>query len=263
MAATTTMANVAIFSIDYDGCGDLLFQEDRRTDRLKSIFLKHLESIAKTHATAEVYVGSSRQSISINLAAIMSNDNGSCFSNYEKLCAKKRWIFRRLLLADIRNDKPAGTAMRDPRLTCEADGKKLGMITHQLNDARTNHPNEPVDFYFFDDDGKNEILPGLLSYLMVRSELLENIRFFAIRHNWVGAINYGAPSIENQWELAPTVVALPKPPGQQPSLARRVKQDNDKVSCFPCLFSPQKKRQTAPPAQQEREAISQPRKDAL
>src|SRR6476620_9735075 len=97
---------VTIYSLDYDGCGDILFsdllngQEIQPLLEVKKRFSDYLDSKAADADSVEVYVGSNRQSYGLNKFNTEHNKNGSCFLNYQRLCNDKKWTFRTLLLAD-------------------------------------------------------------------------------------------------------------------------------------------------------------------
>ncbi len=138
---TPKKRNVTVLSLDYDGCGDLLFEEasekgafknncdpshEQYLQGLKSAInrtrssFEDLLSIETTDAdVVELFVGSARQNRELDRYNNSCNKNGLCFEMYADLAEKKHWHFNKMLLSDLIDDsgklraKPfkAGTAM--------------------------------------------------------------------------------------------------------------------------------------------------------
>lgn len=169
---------VTIVSLDYDGCGDILFYDIDNGDYfykenmkskakdIQSELMVYLDTISSQSKCTELYVGSARQDICMDENNESFNDNGSCFKNYKKICESKEWIFQTLLLVDIHNDVVAGSAMNDRNICCNflPSKNKNDIILHQIKDARNNHPSAVINFYFFDD--KSTILKNTYKYFL-------------------------------------------------------------------------------------------------
>ncbi|EKD54148.1 MAG: hypothetical protein ACD_60C00120G0018 [uncultured bacterium] len=198
------MPKIAVLSLDYDGCADILFDDliaSYQSEKGSSIsasfiknllllrkkFMSYLNLITQDSAYVELYVGSTRQSIALDDAIAQAQGNGSCFKNYTQLCLEKNWSFQKLLLADVKNTVSVGTAMQNKSLTCTKDQEKIITIQHQLKDAasRISNPDDEINFYFFDDDPKGIIIPALIK---CGGKLLDGIfckiNFFIVKYDW-------------------------------------------------------------------------------
>jgi hypothetical protein len=190
------MANITIFSLDYDGCGDVLFDQlMSRWGHLKFYLLPYKEKLeeflarkTKVGNAVELYVGSNRQSNNLDRLGHFNNQNGWCFKNYQELCKKNKWTFRRLLAADIENGVEIGSAMTPCSTldyTLPLNGSKVTIIENQLRDVAINHPNDKVDFYFIDDDPpQDSLIKKLIHHFETNpnaKKLLRNVRLHIVR----------------------------------------------------------------------------------
>jgi len=199
--------SVTIFSLDYDGCSDILFDElivglDPTNSEKKELLhqRKNLEKFLDEKATesseTELYVGSLRQSHDLDEENHRQSKNGRCLTNLPKLSDEKLWKFRRLLLADEQNKKAAGTAFEDKRLKCKLGLKnnaiksfKIATLMAQLCDASKNHPDKKIHFYFLDDDNRDYILSGIQQYVehdINFTKSYPNICLYLIKFDWYG-----------------------------------------------------------------------------
>jgi hypothetical protein len=219
------MPKTIIFSLDYDGCSDILFQEifikyekhlrDLRPEQrlnidmalkeaknelanfldkkaqeaekvqeVKEVKAKEAKLQSVEQKSVEVYIGSNRQSHALEAFNMSSNENGSCFTNLQKLCEEKSWIFRKLLLADVENNQGEGSAFVDKRLTCTFDKTKIETLQNQLKHVANKHRTDEVHFYFLDDDNKDSILPALRKKFEDGEEIFENIHLHLIKFDW-------------------------------------------------------------------------------
>jgi hypothetical protein len=190
------MPNVCIISLDYDGCGDILFDScfsDNVTDfekasiyKVRQKLLDYFAQITQGADSVELYVGSNRQDFLFDERVGIKNNNGSCFTNFSDFCKKNKWIFNKLLLADIQNGKPSGTSMTDDRMKCQVGNSKISIIEEQIKEIQNNHTKDNVEFYFFDDDEKDFILPDLAGHFTSSKYLLpNNIKSFKlIKYDW-------------------------------------------------------------------------------
>ena len=184
------MTKIIAYSLDYDGCGDIFSDQllkDQYEGKQDKFFLplrqklnQFLDDKAQEAKEVELYVGSNRQSQELDEGNALKHKNGSCFTNFQKLCrdktqAGKIWRFRPLLLG-------------------EWDASKIAILKNQLLDIEHNHPKDEVDFYFFDDDANQEILPGLKTYFEKEENaklISKNIHLHFVKFDWFGEIVEG------------------------------------------------------------------------
>lgn len=190
------MATVIYLSLDYDGCADILFDTIFNDPELNEIrehvltirlyFLAYLLRVINHADVVVLCVGSIRQSIWLDEDNQRTNQNGLCFSNYKTLCDKHGWEFNHLLLADITNKKPPGTAMHDESLQSDIDTLKIKTLTAQIQHAKANYPNDIVKFHFFDDDPKDIILKALTTHFTAsENSLPHNIQQVTLmKYDW-------------------------------------------------------------------------------
>ncbi len=190
------MRKICVISLDYDGCGDILFNniflefksetEKAAIKNIRQKLLAYLTEITKDADQVVLFVGSNRQDFSHNMLCANDFKNGSCFKNYEDLCKKNKWIFNKLLLADIQNGKPAGTSMTNARIHCYVGHSKIDIIKGQFENLKNNYPDDNVSFYFFDDDSKDFILPNLATYFKnPDNHIPDNVKNFKlIKYDW-------------------------------------------------------------------------------
>lgn len=207
---TRIMQRKLFISGDYDSCFDILFEETWLThDNLKEgtdadlstqaeIARDELEEflINKTrNRTVGLYVGSNRQSEFLNASFAKHHKNGDCFENYAQLCEEQNWTFCKLLLADVQNNQPSGSAMQDISLHANVTAtSKLAIIQAQIADIAKNHPNEKVDFCFFDDDTYNAFMPEIAAHY--NDNLPEHINSLTlVRYDWFERAANNNPSI--------------------------------------------------------------------
>jgi hypothetical protein len=204
---------VTIFSLDYDGCGEILFPDivnSHKTDKKmpdsfdfflplltasKNILMNLLNHVSAGSDVVELYVGSARQDILADEGAAKQNsNNGLCFKNFEALCKDKEWTFRKLLLGDAEHNRPAGSTMCNRNLrSTHNTGSKAKLIEAQLSDIEKNYTGMDVDinFCFIDDDyvtdeHKNIYLNELAKIYAVKP-LPASIRNFSlIQFDWYG-----------------------------------------------------------------------------
>ena len=146
-----------------------------------------------------MYVGSNRQSVSLDNFNTQKNKNGSCFTALSKYSQEKDWEFNGFLLADVVDEKfklrnprlESGTAIKNRRYDCEFDELKVSIIKHQLEDVIRNHGSEKkIKFVFIDDDIKNTIIKALQEHFVLNpDELPSNIELTLVKFDWYKAIN--------------------------------------------------------------------------
>jgi hypothetical protein len=103
-----------IISLDYDGCGDVIFLKEPRFVSMQrrnpaayncfkeesAFFLAHLSTLTMGKR-CELYVGSSRQDCQSDKENQAVNRTGSCFDNFRVLAKALDWNFNELLLSDF------------------------------------------------------------------------------------------------------------------------------------------------------------------
>ncbi len=115
--------NITVLSLDYDSCGDLLFEAALENGCFQNICdaghqsYKHgfrgaiqgarsaLEDLLSTETAGadvvELCVGSARQTRRLDKYNASRNTNGLCFEMYANLAEKKYWHFNRMLFGDF------------------------------------------------------------------------------------------------------------------------------------------------------------------
>jgi hypothetical protein len=211
-----TRENIKIISMDYDDCGDVLFDDhinnasdlrENEEDLIPSVLKckeelsQHLQEITEDADNIELYVGSRRQDIERNEFNIQKFKNGSCFKNYAAFCKEKGWIFNKFLLADAQNNQPAGTAMKNSAVKAINKSNiredfKVELICAQLDNIQKEHPDDDVDFYFIDDES---IYLHALKKHFLSNPFPKNIRnLFLIYYDWHRQANNG---LDDTWFL--------------------------------------------------------------
>lgn len=210
------MPKKIIFSLDYDGCADILFDERFAGSDMESfgqeLFVerqrleKYLEEKARESdvCDVEVYIGSNRQDQLIDMILASKNKNGNCLRNIPTFCAQntkrlaggKVWKFNPLLLADVVNKKPAGSAAQDLRLQSYIHGhyNKTPIIKAQLENIAKNHshPDDEVHLYFVDD--QEYVLSDLeLSCRQGVTTIPSNIHVHLVRFDWSAELDNSEP----------------------------------------------------------------------
>lgn len=225
------MPDVVIFSLDYDGCSDILFKEYQRyydyyqadpANRpeyreaamlflLQQKFVEFLKEKAKDAKEVEGYIGSNRQSPALDRLNAKMNDNGLAFINLPQFYQSNGWTFRSLLLADIEHRLSPGSVFKKQSLCpcsrAHFDQDKIQIIKNQLLDAAKNHPDNEVHFYFPDDDTDKKMLPRLKAYF----EKEENREKFKHIHLHLYEFDYYKAVKENK----ETLIEIAHIPGEK------------------------------------------------
>ncbi len=202
------MANITVFSLDYDGCGEVLFPEMLHTNEftiqdvtesrkhLKNFFQEKIKASGEEKPQVELYVGSNRQSQHFNRINKLNNKNGDCFSNYAKYAEDNNWTFKPLLLADVRNNQATGSAISNPGLECEFDKLKIETLKYQIKDIAKNHPNDTIDLYFLDDDASGHGILSALEKKLKKVKFPSNITVHLVKYDWFGGVVEKKPFID-------------------------------------------------------------------
>ncbi len=150
MAGTQTKAvmqdaDLIVFSLDYDGCGDLLFDdwfdefdsaELVRARAQQQFLTQWLRTRARAGRTV-LMCGSLRQDNQYDSVMAHANNNGSAFRN---LASHEAWQFNRFLLPD-------GESASGPTMSCDgASGFECGaIVSSQMRRVALDFPRRPVD----------------------------------------------------------------------------------------------------------------------
>jgi hypothetical protein len=212
---------VVIISLDYDYCGDILFddrlstlkkdEEISRAKECQESLTNYLKELSKNASATELYVGSMRQDIRTDEANIQEFKNGSCFKNYADFCEKHGFTFNKFLLPDAQNNHSSGTTMGDriiqtiyypelpPPMRDEkaptlypALGSKVVIICQQLENASKEHPDADIDFYFFDDDSENTYLNEIKDHFLKHKPPSNISNLYLFKYDWDEKVSYNA-----------------------------------------------------------------------
>jgi hypothetical protein len=211
---------IAVVSLDYDGCGDILFthqekrlhqayaigEASRLLQKTRGKLQATLDHIQKTHARCILMVGSARQSVKTDrnlqkqrqIAAQQAGhgdefdaaEDGLCFRDYERYAAATRGIaLDKCLLADTDTGSACGTAWADARKQSKRreHTDKLELLQMQMDHAAREHGDAIIDYYFFDD------LMAILTPLRValktgRLVPPRNVRPHLVKFDWYRAL---------------------------------------------------------------------------
>lgn len=225
------MPKKIIFSLDYDGNACILFKnaieegrfgqsmpyysnQSRCLETARKVFEEFIEkSIANFSNNVELYVGSARQCRRLDLSNSVFNENGCCFTNYATLAEEKGWIFRKLLLADLK----AKTILKEEKwltglamgplkknakgcyeyeadsfadqLFSPDDSRKIQLLTLQLADVAINHPDTEIEFIFTDDDPY--IIEALKEYFTESENIYKipfNVSLKLVHYEWLSLV---------------------------------------------------------------------------
>jgi len=178
------MQTRVILSLDYDGCTSIIAEGGLTAEleapgkkekyehpayvEVKARLLEtpqqcnqYLDQITAGADAVSVYVGSNRQSYSLDKRNENKNKNGSVFPALEALCQTRTtvgcpWTFESYLLADTGSER--GEALRRiksgtlPHLEAPEYGEsKIPLLLAQMSDAYRQYPGETLEFHFVDD----------------------------------------------------------------------------------------------------------------
>ncbi len=217
-----------ILSLDYDACYSILTPEgyDAEVERtnyefwhdgshdpdtilnaIRSKFNDYLTLITESSDAISVYVGSDRQSHTLDeLNQKKNNHNGSVFTALETLCKArtteaKPWIFEKLLLADplMRDggayERERGLAYRQMKnrdaLQFELKEKrnpnsKYDLILNQMWDSYRENPGaEALEFHFIDD--RKDLIDDLISR-MDPTKMPPNMTLMVSRFDYISHV---------------------------------------------------------------------------
>lgn len=189
--------NITILSLDYDGCGDLLFEGalehgcfKHRCDILHAEYLLKFNHVLQgarqalnnvlSHETTgadvvELCVGSTRQTRSLDRLNHSRNNNGLCFENYADLAEKNKWHFNRMLFADFVD---ASGELRDPPLE---PGQSMGVLNKDIFGKYKYSPDAFSDnIQAFGMDEHKTVLLSLQIKAILKKYPNDNIKFVFI-----------------------------------------------------------------------------------
>lgn len=197
----------AIISADYDGCWDILFSGIQRyieaagaKKHIKSLIKpleEKIESIINSHSSIELFVGSARQSISVDcinrdlsqkekFPFTYAKDENLCLKDYPTFAQQRGWTLNKLLLADKDNKVPPGSSWSNPSLSCKTIRNglelKVALLQAQIDHVSSKYK-EQIDFYFFDD--RKDILDYLMrSHKEKKLKIPATVKFHFVQYDW-------------------------------------------------------------------------------
>jgi len=202
-----TRKKIVIISHDYDECADILFDDILvptiyeyslaippsdlpRVEKCRAKLKKYHEDITAGADVVEFYVGSNRQDITKDEVIMEQNKNGSCFTNFKKLCAENGWVFREFLLADAQKQLEPGTTMRSKDIESVTNREsKAAIIQAQLKDIEQNYSaSDHIEFYFVDDDRNNIFLNSIKNSISPNNLPPQIKKFSLIQYDWNDAV---------------------------------------------------------------------------
>lgn len=246
------MKTRVILSLDYDGCTSIIAEggvkaelegqnkeeyEKPKYDTFKARLLQtpqqykqYLDQITAGADAVSVYVGSDRQSYTLDKWNADRNKNGSVFPALEALCQTRTtvgcpWTFEPYLLADTGFER--GEALRriksetPPHLEApESNGSKIPLLLAQMSDAYRQYHGETLEFHFVDDrqDLIDDICENLDPHLIPPGMTLKISKFdyFGIANQDPGSLCQVAEILSSQ---APQIV--------QPIVSSRLDLEGD------------------------------------
>ena len=185
---------VRVFSFDFDGC-----IYNRKYQKLKNVISSNellfnaiKKEIKRSDVIAAVtFIGSNRQSASLNISNSVSNRTGSCFEDIEVINKHIGTQLDKLLLADIYSNLPDGSAfdaVRDPGFftthsECWFDRTKVLLLYAQMHKMALKYPDDQIVFDFYDD--KADILKTIQELFSKNPSLIpDNLTFRS--HQYAG-----------------------------------------------------------------------------
>lgn len=131
---------IYVFSFDFDGC--IYNREYRRLENVISanrvLFDEIKEKIRKSDVTAAItFVGSNRQSATLDKTNSKNNATGSCFEDIKTIALYIGAELDKFLLADIYNNVVDGTSFNQARFSgalqyeCWFDSSKVLFYMHR------------------------------------------------------------------------------------------------------------------------------------
>lgn len=165
---------VRVLSFDFDGClfnSDYIRSEPKDVIQSNRSFLDTLKGQNASYSKNIVFVGSNRQSKAVDdfNSTVDTRqgwlNKGSCFPAIIKIAQHLTAQLDRFLLADVYSDLPEGSAFA--QATQEPDKEehpdwlfdetKATILYAQMHKIAQEHPDENIEFHFYDDRGLNFI----------------------------------------------------------------------------------------------------------
>lgn len=103
-------------SIDYDGCGQVIYDKrDQESGKLhtENKLATYILGESEQYSVTEVIVGSNRQCYAGNLENCVGKDNGDCYDVYDKFCQQNQLEFNPFLVADILANEDPGSSRNE------------------------------------------------------------------------------------------------------------------------------------------------------
>ncbi|KTD59907.1 hypothetical protein [Legionella shakespearei] len=180
-----------VYSFDFDGClAHVGFLSAQQKDILAAN-RDLLESLKASPNPKIAFVGSNRQSAPDDSTNSHADERGSCFPAISAISQELNAVLDGFLLSDLYNDLPDGTSFRmalehiapnkkdynptDIKLVKGLpnwihDESKLTLLYAQIHKIASEHPNDTINFNFFDD--REDLLDNLHAYFSKYPELI-------------------------------------------------------------------------------------------
>ncbi|MCL9685396.1 hypothetical protein [Legionella maioricensis] len=225
-----------VYSFDFDGCtANYLFLSSKIKDIIganKILF----DRIKSSNNRKIIYIGSNRQAPRDDLANSSADERGSCYPATEQVAAELGGVFDNFLLGDIYNDLPDGTCLKQALKYLAKNNKdykelsqkkfkslynwihdesKLTVLYAQMHKVSLEHPDEPINFNFFDD--REDILNQLHAYFLKHRDLIPSNVTLNLKL-------YRGPIDRNSHEIDPLVVDYPSISGTRPEADKHYRQ---------------------------------------
>ncbi|PWY55582.1 hypothetical protein DGG96_10735 [Legionella qingyii] len=225
-----------VYSFDFDGCtANYLFLSSKVKDIIvanKILF----DNIKSTSNQKIIYIGSNRQAPRDDLANSLADERGSCYPALEQIAVALGGVLDNFLLGDIYNNLPDGTCFNQTLKYLAKNNKdykelspkkfkslynwvhdesKLTVLYAQMHKVSLEHPDEPINFNFFDD--REDILTQLHAYFLKHQDLIPSNVTLNLKQ-------YRGPIDRNSQEIDPLVVDYPSIGGIRPGADKHYRQ---------------------------------------
>jgi hypothetical protein len=195
-----------IFSLDYDGCMDCLFEgaylrlsklrniqaELKRLETVRADIIALFERITVGASRVILMLGSNRQSVSVDsrnraglerLVGPIPSNVGWARTDFVNFATKMGWELNKVLLADKVNGVAPGTGWDDADkdwsfVTGEGRDERVKKELLEFQFEQLSEISGPIDFYFFDD--KVEYIDYAREQLVKDRSIPSHVSFFTV-----------------------------------------------------------------------------------
>ncbi len=151
-----------VFSFDFDGC---LFHkyyinsQEKDVIKCNQLFLDTLKKAHDSYTHKTTFIGSNRQSHSVDQFNDLKNKTGSCFTAIEAVASYLGVALDPFLLADVHANLEDGTSFRrardesyrDQHAHWCFDTTKASLLYAQMHRVASRYHDDSIDFHFYDD----------------------------------------------------------------------------------------------------------------